>query len=86
MFYDHLTIINFARSDTVSRNYDKKPKKKKTKNITDVFSEAQLQALSKIVEQTEQRKTRGITLAKEHFVEFMSDILTTNPAAVKTSS
>lgn len=40
----------------------------------------------KIAEQTEQRKTREITLAKEHFVEFMSDILTTNASAVKTSS
>ena len=64
----------------------KKNTKKKTKNIINVFSEAQRQALSKIAEQTEQRKTREIMLAKEHFIEFMSDILTTNPAAVKTSS
>ena len=39
-----------------------------------------------MAEQTEQRKTREITLAKEHFVEFMSEILTTNASAVKTSS
>lgn len=81
----HERFLSFDHNRFGALRYCFKNLKEETKNITDVFSKAQQQALSRIAEQTEQRKAREITLAKEHFVEFMSDILTTNPSAVKTS-